>query len=166
MTRTLALIGATVVITLAVTFAVLFATGALALPNRQTEVAARGAEVMPFDLEKTQHVFIQQPDGGVQQVIARDPSDTGQIALIRQHLQEEADRFRRGDFADPASIHGSSMPGLADLRASAGRIDVAYNELPGGAQIQYTTSDQKLVMALHHWFDAQTSDHGHDAMSP
>ncbi len=128
--------------------------------NRQAEVAARGAEVMPFDLERTTHIFDDMPDGGLQQVVADDPTDTAQIALIRAHLQEEAVKFQRGDFGDPASIHGDAMPGLAGLRQGYGLIEVAYAELPDGAQIRYTTSDPAMVTALHAWFAAQLSDHG------
>ena len=50
---------------------------------RQMEVAARGASVMPFDLERTSHIFAPQADGGLQQVIADDPGDAEQIVLIR-----------------------------------------------------------------------------------
>ena len=56
------------------------------------------------------------------------------------------------------------MPGLAQLRAGAGKIDVRYSALPDGAQIRYTAKDPKLVTALHQWFSAQLSDHGHHAM--
>jgi hypothetical protein len=44
--------------TLTVIGALLFyATGIFSTHNRHEEVAARGATVMPFDLEKTVHVF-------------------------------------------------------------------------------------------------------------
>jgi hypothetical protein len=128
--------------------------------GRQAEVAARGAEVMPFDLERTTHIFDDLPDGGLQQVVADDPADGAQIALIRAHLQAEAARFQRGDFGDPATIHGDQMPGLAELRQGYAQIKVAYAELPDGAQIRYTTSDRAMVTALHAWFAAQLSDHG------
>jgi hypothetical protein len=128
--------------------------------QRQAEVAARGAEVMPFDLERTTHSFDDLPDGGLQQVLADDATDTAQIALIRAHLQEEASRFQRGDFGDPAAIHGDMMPGLAELRQGYAQIEVAYAELPDGAQIRYTTSDPTMVAAVHAWFAAQLSDHG------
>jgi len=55
------------------------------------------------------------------------------------------------------------MPGLAELKAEAKQIEVRYSALPDGAQIRYTTKDPKLVAALHRWFDAQLSDHGHHA---
>lgn len=39
-----------------------------------------------------------------------------------------------------------------------------YTPLPDGAQIQYATQDPGLIMALHQWFAAQLSDHGHHAV--
>src|SRR6476661_8385628 len=38
---------------------------------RQAEVARRGADVMPFDLKATTHVFTKTADGGVQRVVAQ-----------------------------------------------------------------------------------------------
>jgi hypothetical protein len=136
-----------------------------AVPGRQADVALRGAAVMPFDLERTTHIFDDLPDGGLQQVIADDPADTDQIALIRGHLQAEAAKFERGDFGDPAAIHGEAMPGLPALREGYARIEVAYSERPDGAQIRYTTSDPAMIAALHDWFAAQLSDHGGHATS-
>lgn len=148
----------------AIGVAVAIATnGGRLLSTRQAQVAERGAQVMPFDLERTTHVFEKLPDGGLQTVRADDPADTAQVQLIQAHLADEAERFRQGDFSDPAAIHGHSMPGLAELRAGAGRIDVRYSALPDGAQIRYTTDDPALIESLHHWFDAQLMDHGADA---
>lgn len=127
---------------------------------RQAEVAERGRSVMPFDLDRTTHQFAKTNTGGVQTVTADDPADTTEVALVQQHLQQEAERFRRGDFTDPARIHGSDMLGLAALRGSAGKISVDYAATANGAHITYTTGDSALVTALHSWFDAQVSDHG------
>jgi hypothetical protein len=154
------LIALLVVLTVGITIGILYSTWMLAARSRQAEVAARGAQVMPFDLEQTTHMFQQLPDGGLQTVTAKDVANTEQIALIQAHLREEAGKFRRGDFGDPATIHGQDMPGLADLKAGAAKIDVAYTALPHGGQIGYTTTDATLIMALHHWFAAQVSDHG------
>lgn len=131
--------------------------------TRQQEVAVKGAKVMPFDLEQTTHVFEKLDDGGLQKVVVKDPANKKQIALIRSHLKEESERFRKGDFSDPAKIHGEDMPGLAQLKASAAKIDVRYSALPDGAQIRYQAKDPKLVTALHQWFSSQVSDHGHHA---
>jgi hypothetical protein len=57
-------------------------------------------------------------------------------------------------------IHGDDMPGLAELRASAGRIDVTYDELEEGAQLTYRTSEPAITTALHDCFAVQTSAHG------
>jgi DNA-binding MarR family transcriptional regulator len=130
---------------------------------REDEVAARGVQVMPFDLERTTHVFETTADDGVQQVRADDPNDTAQIALIRSHLKDEASKFQRGDFSALAAIHGAAMPGLAQLEQGAAQFTVVYIELPDGAQIHYTSDDPALIAALHAWFNAQLSDHGDDA---
>ncbi|HEV8559954.1 MAG TPA: hypothetical protein VGR06_26760 [Actinophytocola sp.] len=127
---------------------------------RQVDVAARGGRVMPFDLERTTHRFAKTTTGGVQTVVADDPSDTGQIRLVREHLTAENARFRQGDFGDPTTIHGSAMPGLTALTAGYRRITTTYAEQPDGARIAYATDDPALVDALHAWFDAQVSDHG------
>lgn len=142
---------------------VLFATAILPAQTRQEEIAIRGAKVMPFDLEQTTHVFQKLDDGGLQKVIVKDPANKKQIALIQSHLKEESKKFRKGDFSDPAKIHGEDMPGLADLKSGAKKVDVRYTALPDGAQIRYTAKDPKLVTALHEWFAAQVSDHGHHA---
>jgi len=36
--------------------------------------------------------------------------------------------------------------------------------LPNGAQLANTTNDAQLITAMHQWFGAQISDHGHDAI--
>ncbi|WP_211208300.1 aspartate carbamoyltransferase [Leeia oryzae] len=132
--------------------------------SRQAEVASRGAEVMPFQLQATRHVFTKTPAGGVQQVLVRDAGNTAQIGMIRMHLGMIAAQFGQGDFSAPAHIHGMDMQGLAVLQlAKPGTVQVRYQDVPGGGQIEYTTRDASLVTALHQWFDAQVSDHGKDA---
>lgn len=127
--------------------------------TRQEEVAERGSEVMPFDLERTTHLFEKTVYSGLQQVLS-DDGDREQIALIQAHLQEETLRFQQGDFEDPAQIHGDEMPGLAVLRAEYGQVEVVYSPLTEGAQIVYQAKMPEVIAAIHAWFDAQLSDHG------
>ena len=131
--------------------------------SRQEDVALRGAQVMPFDLEKTTHRFIPQDDGLLEEVVADDPADSEQIRLIRDHLKREAERFREGDFSDPERIHGDKMPGLRELTEGIDRIEITYRPVATGGSIRFRTRDPKLVNALHAWGEAQTSDHGSHA---
>jgi hypothetical protein len=133
---------------------------------RQADVARRGADVMPFRLEATQHMFTKTADGGTQRVVARKTGDAGQVRLVRQHLREIEAQFRQGDFSAPAHIHGAGMPGLAQLQAAPrGAVGISYRDVPGGAELAYRTADHALVAAVHAWFDAQVSDHGRDAQA-
>lgn len=136
-----------------------------AASERLEEVTERGMHVMPFDLKLTQHIFTKTETGGVQQVVVRDSNDKHQIELIRQHLTKISGEFSHGDFSDPEKIHGKEMPGLATLRtAKPGQLQVVYKELSNGAEISYSSEDKALIDAIHRWFDAQLTDHGHDAM--
>jgi hypothetical protein len=158
--KTEKLIAAGALIIVSAAALVLFATAILPAQTRQKEVAVKGAKVMPFDLEQTTHVFQKLDDGGLQKVVVKDPSNKKQVALIQSHLKEESEKFRKGDFSDPAKIHGEDMPGLAELKAGAAKINVRYSALPEGAQIRYQANDPRLVTAIHQWFSAQLSDHG------
>ena len=140
--------------------------GQAADADRQAEVARRGADVMPFSLDATTHVFTKTAQGGTQRVVAKNPGDAQQVRLVREHLREIETEFRQGDFSGPAHIHGKDMPGLAQLEATRpGAISIGYRKVRGGAELAYRTADPQLVGALHAWFDAQLSDHGKDAMA-
>ena len=148
---------------LALAFLSTVTTVAAADAARQADVARRGADVMPFNLAATQHVFTRTADGGTQRVVARQTGDAAQVRLVRQHLREIEGQFRQGDFSGPAHIHGADMPGLAQLQAAPrGAVAISYRDVPGGAELAYRTADQALVGAVHAWFDAQVSDHGRD----
>lgn len=126
---------------------------------RQTEVAARGPNIMPFDLAQTLHEFQSVKDGGILTVTANDPKNEGQIQLIREHLQKEFQKFSQGDFSDPASLHGENMPGLTAMSSGIKRIKINYTTLPNGARLTFATGDPALVSAIHQWFAAQRMDH-------
>lgn len=127
--------------------------------SHQAEVAIRGAEVMPFDLERSTHIFEKIENGGRQQVIS-DDGDREQIQLIQSHLQTISMQFSQGNFHDPQMIHGENMAGLHELMMGADRMDIEYTPLDNGGQILYVSTDPELIEALHQWFDAQVSDHG------
>ncbi|MGW8281776.1 MAG: aspartate carbamoyltransferase [Gemmatimonadota bacterium] len=134
------------------------------LEQRRAEVAEAGAEVMPFDLERSTHFFEKLEDGGLQTVLS-DDEDVEQVALIRTHLAEEAERFARGDFHDPSMIHGENMAGLHALVTGHDRLTITYQDVPDGGEIRYESRDPQLVDAIHVWFEAQVRDHGEHAQS-
>jgi len=130
----------------------------------QERVHAHGAHVMGFDQDRTLHLFQMTEDGGVQQVVVRgDATDAELVGHIQHHLAIEASAFQRGDFSDPAALHGQAMAGLEDLQQGASRVEVTYRPLPRGAEIRFRTDDIHLITAVHRWFGAQLSEHGADA---
>ncbi len=141
----------------------LFSTATVLAQTTQQHIHQMSHSVMPFDMSKTLHIFKMTDSGGIEKVVTRKPGEADQVALIRQHMQKEAQKFQRGDYSDPARLHGANMPGLKELQANASRIKVSYSELPYGAQITFETKDLHLLTAIHRWFGAQLSEHGADA---
>jgi hypothetical protein len=131
----------------------------------QQHVHGHGHEVMPFSLAETIHIFRMTEDGGTQKVVVRNRSSADQIRKIRGHLSKEAAEFQKGNFSDPAHLHGPTMPGLPEMQAGAPRMKITYRELPDGAEIQFQASDIALITAIHRWFGAQLSEHGSDAQA-
>jgi hypothetical protein len=142
---------------------VLFCCTSAVAQSQQEHVHGRSHSVMPFDMAKTLHVFTMTESGGVERVIVKDKRDREEVMLIQQHLRKEAARFSEGDYSDPASLHGASMPGLRELRAGVKRVAVSYSDVPDGGQITLTTDDRHLLTSIHRWFGAQLSEHGADA---
>lgn len=129
----------------------------------QQQVHDKSHHVMPFDMSRTLHVFKMTVEGGIQKVEVRDPADAGQITLIRAHLAHEALEFSKGNFGDPAHLHGTGMPGLNELAAAPRDLKVTYSDTPKGGQIDFKGDNIGIVTAIHRWFGAQLSEHGADA---
>jgi hypothetical protein len=130
--------------------------------TQQEHVHRMSHAVMPFDVFKAVHIFKMTEQGGVERVVTREAAPE-QVALIQQHLQHEAEQFQKGNYSDPAKLHGADMPGLKELEKGASRIKVSYAALPNGAEITFETTDLHLLTAIHRWFGAQLSEHGADA---
>jgi len=146
-----------------ITIILLFGATVASGESQQERVHHMSHDVMPFDLAKTSHIFRMTDSGGVERVIVKDADDKEQVELIQKHLQHEAEAFQRGDYSDPASLHGEDMPGLKELQTEAVQISVRYSALPNGAEITFETADLHLLTAIHRWFGAQLSEHGADA---
>lgn len=132
--------------------------------SHQDMVTEHGAQVMPFDQKQAMHMFLPSTTGGVVEIVVHD-MDATQVALVRSHLLEEAAMFTRGDYSDPAYIHGKTMPGLARLESAASRVSVRYFETPSGAAITLASAEQDLVAAIHLWLAAQRRDHSSSPMN-
>jgi hypothetical protein len=76
-------------------------------------VAKLGAEVMPFDIKSTTHIFTKASDVGTQWVVAKDSSDAQQIQRVREHLRDLQEPFQKGR---------ARLPQLANVRCRADNL--------------------------------------------
>jgi hypothetical protein len=140
--------------------AVLYALGSRSRRGRQAETTQPGSKGGSLDAAKTRHTFQLMVDGGLQTVTVTDALDEAQIGLVQKYLQEEAERFQKGDFSDAMGIHDDGAPGLGELKAGARQLTIRYYALSNGGQIRYITSNPELVNATHRWLMAQLAAQG------
>lgn len=123
-------------------------------------VHQRTQQAVPYSLEETVQTFTKTAHGGVQHVVTKAPNNAKQVKAIQAYLPKMAEQFRKGDYSVTEKLHGTDMPGLAQLkRAKPDDIRFDYKALPNGGQIHYSSEYPQFVQALHEWFDAEAKDH-------
>lgn len=122
------------------------------------EVQSRGRTVMGVDQYTSTHRFEPLATGGRIE-LQRDADDSTGVRVIREHLQEVAAQFARGDFTAAETVHAQSVPGTDVMRARRDAIAYEYRPLPRGGEIRITTGDARAVAAIHEFLGFQRSDH-------
>ncbi len=119
----------------------------------------RGREVMGVDQYTSSHVFESLPDGGRIE-LQRGVDDSAGVRVIREHMREVARRFAAGDFSFSEAVHDNhEIPGVATLRAARESVRYSYRELPRGGEVRLTSTDARLVQAIHDFLAFQRGDH-------
>jgi hypothetical protein len=129
------------------------------------DVQVRGAAVMGVDQETSAHVFESSFDGGRVLLERASATDTAEIRRIREHMQEIAAQFGRGDFRAPFLVHAQAVPGTAEMARRAAAITYTPVDRPRGAELRIRTQDPVALKAIHEFLAFQRADHreaGHE----
>jgi hypothetical protein len=126
---------------------------------KDAALAKRGAEVMGFDQEATNHHFILAADGGAIEVTAKSASDTASLNAIRTHLKEIAGQFAAGDFEKPLMTHAETPDGVAGMTARKNAIAYEFESLPAGGRVRIRTKDAAALDAVHKFLQYQIREH-------
>jgi hypothetical protein len=122
-------------------------------------MSARGAQAMGFDQDKTTHHFYLFPDGGAIDVSVKDASDETNLDAIRAHLPHITTMFGAGNFDTPMLVHGTDVPGTAEMSSRKDRIKYTYVQTKKGGRVDIVTSDPVALEAVYAFLRFQISDH-------
>lgn len=129
------------------------------LQNTHAHMNERGKAGMGFSQTATGHHFLIQPEGGVIQVEAKNPDDTGERDNIRHHLTHIAQAFANADFDIPMFVHDSMPPGVPEMKELRQKIAYSFQETPAGGQVVIRTSDPRALAAIHKFLLYQIEEH-------
>jgi len=140
--------------------AVLFLGAALGLSqDHQARVNEHGDHVMGFSHETTTHHFELHYDGGTIDVRADDVKDTESRNQIRSHFRHIAQMFAVGNFNAPMLVHGTNVPGTAEMTKLKDQLHWDLQETPRGARIVITADNKQALGAVHQFLRFQIEDH-------
>ena len=118
----------------------------------------RGKLAMGVDQYTSTHHFDALPNGGRIE-LQRDVNDSAGVARIREHMREIARAFQAGDFSTPTMVHLREVPGARIMAAKRAVISYDPRDLPRGAELRITTSDDEARRAIHEFMAFQRGEH-------
>jgi hypothetical protein len=130
-------------------------------PPRDSAYAAlqeRGKVAMGVDQYTSVHQFDALPDGGRIE-LQRPAGDSVDVKQIREHLQEIAGMFKKGDFSTPQFVHMRDVPGTRVMAKKKSAIRYVYAPLPMGGELRMLTKDPEALKAIHEFMAFQRGDH-------
>jgi hypothetical protein len=107
---------------------------------------------------------VAQPDGIDMVMTAQSDADIEAITAIQAHMQDEATRFRNGDYADDMAMGNPDL--IAALRAHQDDITVSVVVAGATSTIQFRSQDSATVALLKTWADQMSTHHTDHTMHP
>lgn len=127
--------------------------------DHYTGVDKRGDVGMGFSQETTTHHFLLLNDGGAIEVEDNDPSDSGSVAAVREHMAMIARMFSDGDFELPMFIHDTVPPGVDEMKRLKSEITYRAENTLNGAEVRISTQNSQALSAIHAFLRFQITDH-------
>jgi hypothetical protein len=127
--------------------------------NHLAAVNQRGEQAMGFSQTETTHHFRLYADGGAIEVLANSTQDIASREQIRQHLQQIAQLFAKGDFAKPQHTHAQVPPGVTEMTRLKTDISYQYESLPSGGRVRIKTANPDALKAVYEFLRFQIKDH-------
>jgi hypothetical protein len=115
-------------------------------------------------LSASSHRYVILPDGVDMVMTAESDTDTATITAIQTHMQDEAARFRAGDYADDMAMANPDL--VAALRAHQDDITVTVVVAGATSTIQFRSQDSATVTLLKSWADQMSTHHADHTIHP
>jgi hypothetical protein len=104
------------------------------------------------------------PDGVDMVMTAESDTDSATITAIQTHMQDEAARYRAGDYGDDMAMVSADL--IAALRDHQADITVTVVAAGATSTIQFRSQDSATVAWLKTWADQMSAHNTDHSMHP
>jgi hypothetical protein len=115
-------------------------------------------------LSASSHRYVILPDGVDMVMTAESDTDTATITAIQTHMQDEAARYRAGDYGDDMAMVSADL--IAALRDHQADITVTVVAAGATSTIQFRSQDSATVAWLKTWADQMSAHNTDHSMHP
>jgi len=124
-----------------------------------SQMNERGEKGMGFSQTATAHHFFLNSNGGVIEVVVKDPGDASTRNSIRVHLAHITQAFQGGDFDIPMFVHDTVPPGMPEMKKLRKDIHYSLEEIPNGGRVVISSSDKEALAGIHKFLRFQIEEH-------
>ena len=113
---------------------------------------------MRFSQTATRYHFLWTSNGGVIQVVTKDPADATNRNDITVRLGHIAKALGSGDFAKalgsgdfdiPKLVHDTDRPEVQEMKRLQKNIQYSFEETPMGGRVVISSADKEAVEVIH-----------------
>jgi hypothetical protein len=115
-------------------------------------------------LSASSHRYVILPDGVDMVMTAESDTDSATITAIQTHMQDEAARYRAGDYGDDMAMVSADL--IAALRDHQADITVTVVAAGATSTIQFRSQDSATVAWLKTWADQMSAHNTDHSMHP
>lgn len=97
--------------------------------------------------------FAKTETGGIETILLEEGATDEQVQILRNRLIGNSTMQENGLAMDPADIYGADIPGISYLSENRDKYETIYTEVPLGGSVEYRSSDEDVIKAIHEWID-------------
>lgn len=134
-------------------------TAQSAAPNPEQEVDARFSRAMGVSLDKVTVHFYLVKNGGVMELLAKDPGDNSTVEALQKYLQNQKDLWEKGKETAVTDVHLRAPESAATMRRLRNDITFYAAKMDNGGVLRMFSINDQARTAIQDYMKFEIAEH-------